>query len=71
MDDADRRAQLESLRALKTVLDDENADADDIRDAAIRTVNRFDASIAALPRSPRFWGEPPETREQPTARSVG
>ena len=71
MDDADRQAQLESLRALKTVLDDENADADDIRDAAIRAVNRFDASIAALPRSPRFWGEPPATEENRTEGNAG
>ena len=47
MNDADRHDQIEALTALKDLLDDENADADDIRDAAIRAVNRFDASIAA------------------------
>ena len=47
MNDADRHDQIETLTELKRVLDDEGADADDIRDAAIRAVNRFDASIAA------------------------
>ena len=47
MNDADRHDQIEALTALKDLLDDENADADDIRDAAIRAINRFDASIAA------------------------
>ena len=47
MNDADRHDQIEGLTILKRLLDDENADADDIRDAAIRAVNRFDLSIAA------------------------
>ena len=47
MNDADRHDQIETLTELKRVLDNEAADADDIRDAAIRAVNRFDASIAA------------------------
>ena len=47
MNDADRHDQIEALTALKSVLDDENADVYDVRDAAIRAVNRFDASIAA------------------------
>ncbi len=47
MNDSDRHDQIEALAELKRLLDDENADADDIRDAAIRAVNRFDRSIAA------------------------
>ena len=47
MSDSDRHDQIEALAELKRLLDDENADADDIRDAAIRAVNRFDRSIAA------------------------
>ena len=50
MNDADRHDQIKSLTELKRVLDDKTADADDIRDAAIRAVNRFDASIAAHDR---------------------
>ena len=47
MNDADRHDQIEALTALKGLLDDDDADGDEIRDAAIRAVNRFDASIAA------------------------
>ena len=47
MNDADRHDQIEALTDLKGLLDDDDADADEIRDAAIRAVNRFDASIAA------------------------
>ena len=47
MNDADRHDQIEALSALKGLLDDETAEDDDIRDAAIRAVNRFDASITA------------------------
>ena len=47
MNDADRHDQIEALTALKGLLDEEHADANEIRDAAIRAVNRFDASIAA------------------------
>ena len=47
MNDADRHDQIEALTELKRLLDDEAADAGDIRDAGIRAVNRFDASIAA------------------------
>ena len=50
MNDPDRHDQIESLTELKRVLDDETADADDIRDAEIRAVNRFDASITAHDR---------------------
>ena len=42
MEDADRHDQIESLATLKRLLDDDKADNDDIRDAAIRVVNRFD-----------------------------
>ena len=47
INDADRHDQIEALRTLKTLLDDDNGDVHDIRDAAIRAVNRFDSSIAA------------------------
>ena len=47
MDDADRYDQIEGLARLKRLLDDDDADESDVRDAAIRTVNHFDASIAA------------------------
>ena len=47
MNDADRHDQIEALTVLRGLLNDENAEASDIRDAAIRAVNRFDASIAA------------------------
>ena len=47
MNDADRHDQIEALTDLKGLLDDEDAADDEIRDAAIRAVNRFDASIAA------------------------
>ncbi len=47
MNDSDRHDQIEALAELKRLLDDEGADADDIRDAGIRAVNRFDRSIAA------------------------
>ena len=67
MNDADRHDQIETLTELKRVLDDEAADADDIRDAAIRAVNRFDASIAAhdgwRPYSRRGSSDP-ETRTE-------
>ena len=46
MDDADRHDQIDALTTLKRILDDDADDAD-VRDAAIRAVNRFDASIAA------------------------
>ena len=47
MNDSDRHDQIEALAELKRLLDDEEgANADDIRDAAIRAVNRFDHSIA-------------------------
>ena len=48
MEDSDRHDQIEALAALKTLLDDTHAepDPDEIRDAAIRAVNQFDASIA-------------------------
>ena len=47
MNDSDRHDQIEALAELKRLLDDEEgADADDIRDAAIRVVNRFGRSIA-------------------------
>ena len=47
MNDSDRHDQVEALAELKRLLDDEAADAGDIRDAGIRAVSRFDASIAA------------------------
>ena len=47
MEDASRHAQIEALAELKKVLDDKGADELDVRDAAIRAVNRFDASIGA------------------------
>ena len=47
MNDSDRHDQIEALAELERLLDDEAADAGDIRDAGIRAVNRFDASIAA------------------------
>ena len=47
MNDSDRHDQIEALAELKRLLDnEEGADADDIRDGAIRAVNRFDHSIA-------------------------
>ena len=67
MDDADRHDQIEALTELKRLLDDEDADRNDIRDAAIRAVNRFDASIAAhdgwRPYSRRGSSDP-ETRAE-------
>ena len=67
MNDADRHDQIEALTALKALLDDENADEHDVRDAAIRAVNRFDASIAAhggwKPYSRRGSSDP-ETRAE-------
>ena len=47
MKDADRYEQIESLTTLKRVLDATDADDSEVRDAAIRVVNQFDASIAA------------------------
>ena len=47
MNDSDRHDQIEALAELKRLLDDEESDRNDIRDAGIRAVNRFDASIAA------------------------
>ena len=47
MEDADRHDQIESLTTLKWLLDDGKADENEIRDAAIRVVNRFDTSIDA------------------------
>ena len=47
MNDSDRHDQIEALAELKRLLDDKDgADADDIRDAGIRVVNRFGRSIA-------------------------
>ena len=69
MNDVDRHDQIEALKILKELLDDENADASDIRDAAIRAVNRFDASIAALPQAPRFSVERLEADDRPPAGS--
>ena len=45
MNDADRHDQIAALDSLKTLLDDDTADASDVRDAAIRAVNSFDMSI--------------------------
>ena len=57
----------DALATLKGLLDDDSADTDDIRDAAIRAVNRFDASIAAhdgwRPYSRRPSSDP-ETRAE-------
>ena len=41
------RRTIDALATLKRLLDDDTADNDDIRDEAVRAVNRFDASIAA------------------------
>ena len=45
--DADRHDQIDALATLKRLLDDDTADHDDIRDAAVQAVNQFDSSIAA------------------------
>ena len=47
MEDADRYDQIEALSKLKRLLDENEPDDADIRDAAIRVINRFDASLTA------------------------
>ena len=47
LEDPDGHHQIEALATLKRVVDDDVVDHDDVRDAAVRAVNRFDSNIAA------------------------
>ena len=46
-ENADRHDRIDAYATLKTLLDDDAATTDEIRDAATRAVNRFEASIEA------------------------
>ena len=78
MEDADRHDQIEALSTLKELLDKVQDNPDitesDVRDAAIRAVNTFDASIAKHDSWRRYEGLDAEAAEgdgrQPSESNV-